>query len=279
MKNLFPKHIAYIFLTTAFIFGISSCAGGKSAANATWSLVELVTVGNPIENLISEVVEVKNCGIPIEKSTDCSAGTSNDLSVTLNGEVTPGSQFTIGGSVGTTLGIGQQSGESVKLGTPPDGLIYIYTVNKVYRTVTGEVLTRSSGGDEQIENFSFHASCSIDVVAKEQVSCSGNGPATDDPSSPPPTDIPVTEPPVPPPSSTDTPPGTILEVNQGWQQGGLELWLTRTEFYSKTILAYFTLTNFGTNQRVIDYSQDNFSAVDNLGRDVDTGGVDWNFDP
>jgi len=276
MKNLFPKHIAYILLTMAFILGISSCAGGES----TWSLVELVTVGDPIENLASEVVEVKNCGIPIEKTTDCSAGTSTDLTLTLSsgGAFGVGSQFTIEASVATTLGIGQQSGESVKLNTPPNGSIYIYTVNKLYRIVTGEVLARSSDGDEQIYNFNFHARCSIDIVAVEQVSCSNPGPATDVPTSPP-TDIPITDTPISPPTSTDTPADTILEVGEAWRQGGLELRLTRTEFYPKTILAYFTLTNIGDVQRVIEYSQDNFSAIDNLGRRIETGGVDWYFDP
>ena len=100
---------------------------------------------------------------------------------------------------------------------------------------------------------------------------------TDEP--PPPTDIPITEPPIPPPTSTDTPPGTTLEVGEAWRQGGLELRVTGTEVYPKIILAYFTLTNIGDVQRVIEYSQDNFSAVDNLSRRIETGGVDWYFDP
>ena len=60
MTNLFPKHIAHILLTIAFVPILLSC-GGISAVNTTWSLVDLLTVGNPIENSSTEIVEVKNC--------------------------------------------------------------------------------------------------------------------------------------------------------------------------------------------------------------------------
>ena len=98
------------------------------------------------------------------------------------------------------------------------------------------------------------------------------------------TDIPPlpdnpTEASMPPASIPETQPGTVLEVGEAWRQGKLELRLTGREVYPKIILAFFTVTNIGTTQRVIEYSQDNFSAVDTLNRRIDTGGVDWNFDP
>jgi hypothetical protein len=86
--------------------------------------------------------------------------------------------------------------------------------------------------------------------------------------------------PIPLPTSVpDTSPGTILEVGQAWQQGSLELRLTGSDMWPETILAYFTLTNIGGTQRVIQYSQDNFTAVDNLSRRIDTGGIYWYFEP
>lgn len=189
MNNLYSRHYSFLFMILIASVVFSSCSGGSSAVDETWSLVKLVTVGDPIENSSTEFVEVKNCGIPIEKTTDCSAGTSNDLNVTFTGggALGVGSQFIIEGSVGTTLGIGQQSGQSVKLPIPLDGYIYTYTIEKVYQVVTGEALARSGDGDEQVVNFNFHANCSIDVIDKVQTSCSGVDPT------------PNVEPPVQPP--------------------------------------------------------------------------------
>lgn len=174
MKNLFLKHYTFLFIILVASVAFSSCNGGNSAVDETWSLVELVTVGDPIENSSSEIIEVKNCGIPVEKSTECSAGTSKELNATVTGggAFGVGSQFTFEGSVGTTLGIGQQSGETVTLSTPPDGLIYTYVVNKLYRVVTGQALAKSSHGNEQVVNFTFQASCTIDIVSREQTNCS-----------------------------------------------------------------------------------------------------------
>jgi len=176
MVKFYPKRSVLIFLTIVVSFSFVSCSGGASAVDATWSLVKLVSIGDPIENPVTETVEVKNCGEPIEKTTTCSAGTAKDLNMTLTsgGAFGIGTQFIIEGSFGTTIGIGQESGESVRLPTPPDGLIYRYIISKSYQIVTGQAIARSSSGDEQVVNFDFHASCSIDIVNKEQTTCSGN---------------------------------------------------------------------------------------------------------
>lgn len=185
MKNLFLKHYTFLVIALSASIAFSSCSGGKSAVDETWSLVELVTVGDPIENSSSEIIEVKNCGIPVEISTDCSAGTSRDLSVTITSGDAIGvsSQFIIEGNVETSLGIGQQSGQSVTLPNPPSGNVYLYTIDKVYRIVNGEALARSSNGDEQVVNYKFHASCSINIVDRKQIGCTSEDFATATPSS------------------------------------------------------------------------------------------------
>lgn len=99
------------------------------------------------------------------------------------------------------------------------------------------------------------------------------------PTEPPTTELPTNAP--PPAPDPDTEPGTILEEGKAWRQGGLELRLVAKEFFPDANLAivYFTLTNVGDSQRIIEFSQDNFSAVDNLNHRIDTGGISWNFDP
>jgi len=110
-----------------------------------------------------------------------------------------GAQFILEGNIGTTLGIGQESGESIALPVPPDGYIYLYTISKKYKIVTGQAIALSSTGDEQSVDFNFQASCSIKIVDKEQMACDGyNPPATQPPVSEPP---PVSETPSPTPKS------------------------------------------------------------------------------
>lgn len=176
MNKPFPKHKIFIFLIFTLSFGFVSCNGENPALDTTWSLTKLVSVGVPIEDSVTETVEVKNCGIPIEKTTDCSAGTSSDLTVSANGggAFGAGAQLTFDAGVGATLGIGKESGQSVKLETPSDSFIYKYTVIKNYQVINGEAIALSSNQEEKIVNYSFHASCSIDIISKEQTSCPGN---------------------------------------------------------------------------------------------------------
>ncbi len=176
MNNPFLKYKIFILLIFTLSFGVVSCNGGNPALNTTWSLTKLVSVGEPLEDSSTETVEIKNCGIPIEKTTDCSAGTSSDLTLSTNGggAFGVGTQFTVDAGVGATLGIGRGSGQSVKLETPPNGFIYTYTVIKNYRVINGEAVALSSNQEEKVFNYSFHASCSIDIISKEQTSCSGN---------------------------------------------------------------------------------------------------------
>jgi hypothetical protein len=171
MKS-FSRAIRIIVLGM-LIFQISACGGTRAAVNETWSLVEIVTKGDRIDTF-TDTVKVQNCGIIQPKTVTCSAGMTNDLTVSLGGEVGvgAGSNFSIDGSVSKGLGIGRESGENVELETPPDGFVYIFTINKEYRVTTGELVAESVSGKQQTANYNFNASCSIQVVSKNQVSCS-----------------------------------------------------------------------------------------------------------
>lgn len=81
------------------------------------------------------------------------------------------------------------------------------------------------------------------------------------------------------PPSVDTAPGTILELGQTWRQGDVELLMTNADVYPRAIRIQFRLTNLGPTEKAIRYGLDNFSAVDNSGRRISVGGVDWNGDP
>ena len=98
---------------------------------------------------------------------------------------------------------------------------------------------------------------------------------------PPPTDTQITDTEMAPPTSTDTPPGTILEIGKSWKQDGLELQLVEKEFYCVEcgwMTLSFKLTNLGFQERVVTYSLENFTAVDNQGRHINVGAVgNWTF--
>jgi len=177
------------FAITAIATLLTTCSSGNPVINETWSLVDLISQGEQI-SAATEIVEVRNCGTTERKTTECSAGTNNDLTVSLEGGVQFGGGVvgSINASVANELGMGRNSGESLTLDTPAEGFIGIYTVDKVYRVVTGEMLVRSSTGRETKGNYTFHASCSLTIVNVETVSC-GTG-ATETPG--------VTEPPLSP---------------------------------------------------------------------------------
>lgn len=160
-------------LSLLLIISTSSCAGTQAAVSETWSLVELLSKGERTD-VVPEIVEVRNCGSPERKTTNCSAGTSNDLSVSLGGGVQfgEGVMGTIDAEVTTSLGIGRDSGESIELELPPSGFIYRYNINKTYRVLAGKVLARSSSGKEQEGEYAFHASCSITIQGRpEEEAC------------------------------------------------------------------------------------------------------------
>jgi len=199
------------FFTLILVVSLATaCDGTKPAVGETWTLVELLTRGKRTD-IVPEVVEVRNCGVAERKTVNCSAGTSNDLSVNLGGGVTFGGgvEGTISASVSSGLGLGRDSGESLALDLPPEGFIYRYTIEKTYRVLAGEVLARSSEGNEHRAPYAFHASCSIRIESREESPCTKAQAPTVTPAAKPilPADTPVSVPPPPTPvPPTDTPP-------------------------------------------------------------------------
>jgi formylglycine-generating enzyme required for sulfatase activity len=180
---MYYQSILKALITFLLLCCLVSCSGPKAAANDTWNLVELISKSDPIENIVPETIEVQNCVEPESKSTDCSAGTTNNLNVELGtgaqvGEIIYAS---IDSSVSTGLGIQRESGQSLDLETPPPGYKYIYQIRKEFQIVSGEVLARSPNGVEQTADYTFYASCSITIVEKEQVSCPNQEETIDNP--------------------------------------------------------------------------------------------------
>lgn len=207
--------ILKIAISLLLLSSLVSCGGGGQAAvNETWSLVKLVSKGDPIDNIVPETIEVRNCGIPETKTTDCSAGTSNSLSVDFGGgvEFGEGVSGSIDSSVSSSLGIGRQSGQSISLDVPLSGYIYTYEVEKRFSIISGEAVARSNNGKEQTVSYVFNASCSITIISREQTSCSNTGqnPSGDSGGSP------------PNQTSSTT---LLLEIksNQGWQASDIYL--------------------------------------------------------
>lgn len=161
-----------------FLGSLVSCGGnGQAAVNETWSLVKLVSKGDPIDNVIYEPIEVRNCIVPETKTTNCSAGTSNSLSVNFGGSVEYGEgvSVSVDSGVSSGIGIGYENGQSITLDVPPSGYIYIYEVEKRFSVISGDAVARSNNGNEQTVSYAFNASCSITVISQEKISCSNAG--------------------------------------------------------------------------------------------------------
>lgn len=97
----------------------------------------------------------------------------------------------------------------------------------------------------------------------------------DTPTLAPPTPTPVpTNTPVPPtptllPTPTvpsNTPPGSILEVGESWQQNDIRLKLEEVSFSPDCLRLHFNLYNDTNHTIVTVINEENFSVVDNLGQ-------------
>lgn len=177
---IFQHKFLCLIFALSLLF-LSAC-GVTTSVNETWSLITLLSSGEKNDDVI-ETVEVNNCGIPEPKVTECSAGTTNDLSFTggLGGQVGVGGSVSLSGEVSSGLGIGKTSGENLSLEVPPDGQIYVYKIQKNFRVISGELLARSSEGDEEKVSYNFHASCSIHIVSRQTQSCPNYNPSSEQP--------------------------------------------------------------------------------------------------
>jgi len=86
--------------------------------------------------------------------------------------------------------------------------------------------------------------------------------------------------PVPPPTPVpDTPAGTVLDLGQTWRQGGLEAAIENSKLFTLTdqwghtpgVMVTLRLLNRRPQDLVLNYTQDNITAIDNLGRTLQVG--------
>lgn len=167
--------ISSFFLVLFSLYFLTACNSGiQAVTNENWTVAELITKGERTDVTV-EVVEVRNCSFSERKAIDCSAGTSNDLTVSLGGSVGIGAGFegAIDASVSSGLGIGRNSGQTLNLDLPPDGSIYLYTITKRYNVLAGEVVARSTAGKERQVAYAFHSSCSLTIESREIFTCAG----------------------------------------------------------------------------------------------------------
>jgi hypothetical protein len=170
----YPHPIVRVRFTALILVVLlaSACRGMKAGVNETWTLVELVTEEERTDT-VTDVIEVRNCGTVERKTVQCSTGTLNELTVSLGVSFggSAGFEGSIDPGVSSSLGIGRDSGESLDLNSPPEGFVYRYPINKKYRVLAGEVLARSSTGDEQTTDYAFYANCSLRIETPETLTC------------------------------------------------------------------------------------------------------------
>jgi hypothetical protein len=152
------------WLCILILFGSTSC-GLPGAARESWTLVQILTTGERTETR-TERVTVRNCRVPEFKTVECSAGTADNFSLQLGGTMglNAGGELTFDPALITELGFDMSSGESMTLPTPPEGHIAYYTIEKTYQLISGEVLARSSNGDEEALRYAFQARCTQSIA-------------------------------------------------------------------------------------------------------------------
>lgn len=180
--------------------------GAAGAARESWTLIQILTTGERTETRIEQVA-VRNCGVPEVKTVECSAGTADSFSVELGGSVgvNAGGTIEFAPSLATELGFDLASVETLALPTPPEGYVAYYTIEKTYRLMAGQVLARSSHGDEESMQYAFQASCSQHVADMSLVSCENAIVLTAPPTTAPVNTPSPDTPPLPVPAHTSTP--------------------------------------------------------------------------
>ncbi len=155
------------------IFSLLAILGAACAGANQWMITNLVSQSEQTQ-AISESALVRNCGAVEHKTIQCSAGTSNDISVSFGGSAGAGYdlfQGSLDSSVSSSLGIGRDNGESLELDAPPGGYVYIYNLDKLYRTISGEALAKSTYGTQQNAAYVFYSSCSLSIQSVQQLTC------------------------------------------------------------------------------------------------------------
>lgn len=212
-------------LTIMIVYLLSACGNQPAVATETWTLVKILTQRSDVVST-TEIVDVRNCcGIVERKTVFCSAGTSSELNVNIGANigVQGGGQLAIDPSVGISLGISRDNGESLELAPPLANHIHRYKVTKTYSMITGDALLHSTNGGEQTTVYRFQARCSLRIEPSTEIlTCEEICPATEEeitttPSS---TDMPI---PIPSPQFFEEDFSSISTMMQRWeinQNGG-----------------------------------------------------------
>lgn len=155
------------FLT---VFFIQACSGPQ----ISWTIFEVLSKDVEETKEVYEPIFVRGCVVPEQKTVTCDAGTDSSLTWVLGGSIGGGvgvGTVSVDSAVEATLGIGQSGGESLDLPPAEPGFVYHYEVLKTYHLLSGRALARSSGGQTDVVSFSFHASCSIQIVNIQVETC------------------------------------------------------------------------------------------------------------
>lgn len=195
--------------------------GSCSLVAEKWTLAKLITMEENID-IVGDTAIVRYCtSAPEIKDVDCSAGTSNDLTIGVSaqgggslGAIVAEGNYAIGVEVSSSLGFNRNSGESMKLPIPVFGYIYRYPIERTYLTYTGNVMMESSQKKRKEVSYTFRASCSLKLGEPQITTCdSVPVPATVESLTAGPTSLPTSTP-VPPVVNQQLDPIIVSGLNQ-----------------------------------------------------------------
>lgn len=286
---MFQRNVIAVLLALSLV-GCGAPATPAPPASA-YAVGPVVPVGSTeVRDLTPMTETVSNCGggnVTIVKHPSMTILTSHTIEWEVGGQIGVG--LTIGegvipggvnlsGAFDSHIISGNESGieQSTAWDLPAEpNTIMEYTL--AWREIwqPGAVEVRLADQSVINVNVRYRTGIQSDIIGQQKLNCDGSQEVLSTAEPPSATAIPSSVP------NPDTPPGTILEVGQSWRQGALELQLVEKEFYSVEygwLTLSFKLRNLGAQERVINYSLENFTAVDNLGRPLKVGAVgNWTF--
>lgn len=160
---------APICLLSLLAASLAACAGNQAVANEGLTMVRILTQGEQTQT-VEETVDVRYCVAQEQTEISCSAGTAASFSTSSElGVAADPASVSFGADFG--LSFNRDSGAALTLDPAPEGYVNRYTVAKTYQVIAGEAVARDAQGAERRVPYTFQASCSLQIVKIEALTC------------------------------------------------------------------------------------------------------------
>ena len=161
--------LRYVLIIIVLVLFASAC---EPSGQKSLSLEKVVSKSSVLQE-VRLSVDARNCNLEGPVTISCSAGSQNQLSLTIGASagVAAGPELIIDGSVSEALGISLELNNAQQLTQPPAGTYYHYTYHIVYDAIQGIVQVTDQAGKDMNLPFLFQSKCEYKIDTVVQFAC------------------------------------------------------------------------------------------------------------